>query len=371
MIVTGSHAIPHRKPVPSPSVSSAAPLKPLSKIVSDSHLQSLHSRTRTTSSTVLPDMPKPPIITSSSKQIASPHTYAPNRRTLSNATASTAGAALVPVRTNSSASTSLDRSGSTRSMTPNGYVALMRKQKATVWCDRAQPEDTHLSARKRANRERLAREGLGRVPNSGSGSLTVQRASGKIMHRKANPPTDYSPADLVGGVGGVPMRLSASEVGDDGNDDGDDGQNVGHHRTASGRSSMGSGKRHTGLNLRPMHPTAGQRLSQGSTPPSGNGSSPNDGSTTPADANHGKSDYFAHDTSTGISRESGSSGDRENSFGSMGKLHRPSQPTVSSNLARAPSGKTPDDLRRRGSIDERTTTITNVRLYIANPDLSD
>jgi hypothetical protein len=30
-----------------------------------------------------------------------------------------------------------------------------------------------------------------------------------------------------------------------------------------------------------------------------------------------------------------------------------------------------DELRRRGSVDERTTTMTNVRLFVANPDLSD
>lgn len=32
------------------------------------------------------------------------------------------------------------------------------------------------------------------------------------------------------------------------------------------------------------------------------------------------------------------------------------------------SVKGPDDLRRRGSVDERTMTLTSGRLYIANPD---
>jgi len=30
-----------------------------------------------------------------------------------------------------------------------------------------------------------------------------------------------------------------------------------------------------------------------------------------------------------------------------------------------------DDLRRRGSVDDRTTTMSGVRLFVANPDLSD
>lgn len=56
------------------------------------------------------------------------------KRTLSNATTSSGGTTKV----NSSASSTLQRSTSARSNQPTSYVALMRKQKATVWCDRAQ-----------------------------------------------------------------------------------------------------------------------------------------------------------------------------------------------------------------------------------------
>ena len=61
------------------------------------------------------------------------------RRTLSNATTSTSSTGNGPARANSTSSSQLQRSTSSRSgSSPNSYVALMRKQKATVWCDRAQ-----------------------------------------------------------------------------------------------------------------------------------------------------------------------------------------------------------------------------------------
>jgi hypothetical protein len=37
-------------------------------------------------------------------------------------------------------------------------------------------------------------------------------------------------------------------------------------------------------------------------------------------------------------------------------------------LTREKSVKNPEELRRRGSVDERTSTLTSQRLYIANPD---
>jgi len=62
------------------------------------------------------------------------------RRSLSNATTSTSSTGgAVPVRQNSGASSNLQRTTSSRSGTSAmSYVALMRRQKATVWCDRAQ-----------------------------------------------------------------------------------------------------------------------------------------------------------------------------------------------------------------------------------------
>jgi hypothetical protein len=40
-------------------------------------------------------------------------------------------------------------------------------------------------------------------------------------------------------------------------------------------------------------------------------------------------------------------------------------------VGRMQSAKDPDELRRRGSVDERNMTMTGVRLFVANPDLSD
>jgi hypothetical protein len=73
-------------------------------------------------------------------------------------------------------------------------------------------------------------------------------------------------------------------------------------------------------------------------------------------------DYFATKAGNGNSAGSGSSGSstRENSFGAMGALPERSQERET---------KDPDDLIRRGSVDERTMTMgRNVRLFVANPD---
>lgn len=65
---------------------------------------------------------------------------AATRRTSSGGTSSTASNGL-PARKTSNASTTLQRTISGRSgnsTAPLSYVALLRKQRATVWCDRAQ-----------------------------------------------------------------------------------------------------------------------------------------------------------------------------------------------------------------------------------------
>ena len=106
----------------------------------------------------IPSIQAQPSMTSSSQAYAgyTPHNTNPvsyqahlnqyssdssTRRTLSNATTSTSstGGGGVPARKNSAGSSTLARSTSSRSGTsPTSYVALMRKQKATVWCERAQ-----------------------------------------------------------------------------------------------------------------------------------------------------------------------------------------------------------------------------------------
>ena len=136
----------------SPPVRSAQPLSPPyqqpnhRQNLSSATASSAHSRSRTASSGTLPGMNTPqPYVTATPgnppmpyQQWAMNQQSAPARRTLSNATTSTTSTT-GPTRKPSSSSSTLQRSTSSRSgNSPTSYVALMRKQKATVWSDRAQ-----------------------------------------------------------------------------------------------------------------------------------------------------------------------------------------------------------------------------------------
>lgn len=162
------------------------------------------------------------------------------------------------------------------------------------------------------------------------------------------------------------MRLSASEVGDESSyhDDADSGRKQDHQRTASGRSS--------GDNrwLSPDHRRS-NRYSQGSTHTDGQGGSPNEDmvetpeteeTPVPGEYQQQGGDYFAQNTS---GQGSGSSSEHENSFGNVGQMEAPKAEQ---------ERKTSDELRRRGSVDERANTMGYMgrgRLFVANPDLSD
>ncbi|KAI9791600.1 MAG: hypothetical protein M1816_003686 [Peltula sp. TS41687] len=418
------YQFPHGIPI-QPAASGNVKLKPLTQIVPvDHHHQNqaisqataAHNRSRTASSSVFPGMiPSTTSTTTITQQHITSAPY-PNinsqgggggggggkhssRRSLSNATASTSTTgALTPARSTSN-SFSLRRSPSSRSNgAATGYVALMRKQKATVWCDRSQYEDPRLAAQQKAARLRAAREVVGSPSGSstggGSGSLTTGRRT-KIRHHANNNMVDYSQASFVGGV---PMRLSASEVGDEGYNREDDGESQyvfdAHRRTASGRSSSGSGRRSTHMDARMSHPNQANpatlaRFSEGRPPSSTDGSeggSP-DNAITPMPHHHhqhhyhqqqqqqgppGGGGYFIQPGGTGISGGSGDSAERENSFGDVGQMVPSAQQTSkSSALGREKSHRTPDELRRRGSVDDRAMTMSTGRLYVANPDLSD
>jgi hypothetical protein len=241
----------------------------------------------------------------------------------------------------------------------------MRKQKATVWCDRSQHEDPHVLARQRAAKQRATIEingggqGGGRTSTIGSASL-----AGKLKHHGVPRAPGYTPATLVGA--GVPMRLSANEVGH-GEEDRDDTDSLGasriHQRTGSGKSSMGSGRFPSGYQ-RPQG-----RFSQSSTPPSGDGSPGHipELAETPVpreqQQQREKDDYFGQKGGNG---DSGSSVEREDSFGDVGDLAAPSAAVTTEAIQ-----KKNEELRRRGSVDDRTMTMSGVRLFVANPDLSD
>lgn len=173
---TGSfkQQLPHRKPLP--QLDGAPRLQTLTRVINepstgqqDPRRQQQYQqsappipegpsplRTSTMTSTMMHQPPNtiivPPHATAAVSAAVRP-TYNPpaslptassaadTRRTLSSSTGSITStlAPAAPVRMNSAASSLLYRSTSSRSGTaPTSYVALMRKQKATVWCDRAQ-----------------------------------------------------------------------------------------------------------------------------------------------------------------------------------------------------------------------------------------
>ena len=74
--------------------------------------------------------------------------------------------------------------------------------------------------------------------------------------------------------------------------------------------------------------------------------------------------------SDAASGRSGSSGERADDVPDMGNdaARLASNSLIHSALTREKSVKNPDELRRRGSVDERTMTLTSERLFIANPD---
>lgn len=209
------------------------------------------------------------------------------------------------------------------------------------------------------------------------------------------------------------MRLSASEVGDDGNemlDDPDSPRNAPHHhhphhpthhhhhhhqRTNSGGRSSGGGNNKwlaaVAVNQRPT----GGRYSQGSIRTSGGLSNSNvdipELEETPVEGDHnpkpavgggggGGGDYFQTRPGGGDGGSGGdggggsggggggpgssdSSSELESSFGQVGQMKGPK--VTRDLLSRA------EDLRRRGSVDERSNTMGGLgggRLFVANPD---
>lgn len=350
-----------------------------------------HSRTRTTSSSTFPSMNLPP---------QHPQSLYPgnmqgggysSRRTPSTGTFSTtasSGNGPVPYR---GCSQDLRRSTSSRSgnLQPQGYVALMRKQKATVWCDRSQHEDPRLIAQQKAAKERAAAAVLGgplqgRISTGGTNSLVgSNRVTAKIRHHGKAGLVGYSPGDLVGGVVGVPMRLSASEVeGGDSDDDGDSGRILYHRRTGSGRSSVGSGRRGLTYSRQSGASSNAGRWSSGHTPPSekerqNSFADVAEAGETPVPIDHSRSkDYFDGGDGTRSAGGSISSGERADGIADLNSSEAArlaSNSLQKSPLSREKSVRNPDELRRRGSVDERTTTMTlgAGRLFIANPDHSD
>lgn len=270
--------------------------------------------------------------------------------------------------------------GSPQTSHPPSYVALLRRQKATVWCDRAQYEDPRLLAQQRAAKMRANLEvvgtnsGLGLGPSSGRTSTGLSaggKIGAKIRHHGKPAVVNYGADNNYIGVAGVPLRLSATEVeGEDSDEDEIAAQRVQHRRTgSSSRSSTASGRKAMGY--RSSGGLGGsnslKKWSPGDTPER-SGSLVEDklaelnlGGNGGDDSASGKARSFA----------SGSSGERLDSVPDL-NANPPSRLAGNSAqhaaVTREKSVKSVDDLRRRGSVDERTMTLTTGRLYIANPD---
>lgn len=316
------------------------------------------------------------------------HTYT-SRRTPSNATYSTYASSAnthVSFRKNSEElqrSTSSKSNGSTR---PNGYVTLMRKQKATVWCDRAQLEDPRTLAQQKAAKMRATREVTSsptthRASMSGSGSLSSStRVAAKIRNHGKASLVGYNPGASGNGVSGLPIRLSSTEVeGGDNDDDVENGNLYNgtiHRRTGSGRSSTASSRKGLTYSRQSNTSSINRRIATSSTSPT---EVLNSGeSFFPADEGHVTGNYqrnYFNIVGTGEdgshSAGSGCSGEKADS---LPELNPADAARLASNSLhkntplRRKNFSMPEDLQRRGSVDDRAATMSTVRLYIANPD---
>ncbi|KAI1963985.1 hypothetical protein LOZ58_001846 [Ophidiomyces ophidiicola] len=272
---------------------------------------------------------------------ARPAMFAPPSRQPSNATVSS-----------STLAASISRSSSARTATtmvgppPPGYVARMRRQKATVWCDRAQAEDPREAHARRVAKQRALLEVQARGPtgghSTGGGRSSTLASTGKIRHSSASKPTVFTTGTMVGAA--VPLRLSANEIGS-AEDDADlnststPGDGL-HRRTGSGRSSAGSARL-----SRPAPPSALEPADEPLRPAAP--APPPPPAARPASA---------HSTHSHL----------EDDFGMITDMAAPSGAA-----AAAQRHKAADELRRRGSVDDRTSSMASVRLFVANPDLSD
>jgi hypothetical protein len=331
---------------------------------------SSHSRSRTGSSQIFSN----PVTSPASSAISSSRRFSCQSSSTTGYSGNQPGTAMSQAQpdqaiyrsatNNSINSTTTRRSTSSRSSAlpaPTSYVALMRKQKATVWCDRSQTLDPRTTAAQKAAKQRAALE----VHGTGSGrASTIASTGGKVRSAKNGA---YIPANLSGVS--VPVRLSANEMFGDEEEVVHDGKSMTdsvnriHTRSGSGRSSVHSGKYLSGY-PRPAH-HGGGRFSSGSTPPSGNEDSSPGKENIPAvpegrpSTNQPSStDYFADTQTLG----------EEDSFGEVAELKSPLS-RQSAVAQAAEQAKKAEELRRRGSVDERTMTLGGKgRLFVANPD---
>ncbi|KAI1437497.1 hypothetical protein GGR50DRAFT_76711 [Xylaria sp. CBS 124048] len=288
-----------------------------------------------------------------------------------NTFSTTSSHALPPAAFRTSPTGDIRRSTSSGSTNTNSapqtsYVALLRKQKATVWSDRAQAEDPRLIAQQRAAKQRAAQEVAGRLSQartstglSGAGKVVT-----KFRHHGKPGVVGYAPDTNF--IGGVPLRLSATEVeGEDSEDDDASAQKVHHRRTgSSGRSSMASGRRGLPYRTSDSIGHGSRRWSPGDTP----NDTPERGSMIDSPEYTPGDDQTERPLSTHSTVSSGEKADALPELGASNAGKLASNSMLHAALTREKSVKNPEELKRRGSVDERTMTLSSGRLFIANPD---
>lgn len=235
-----------------------------------------------------------------------------------------------------------------------------------------------LAKQKQAKMRALQTVGSGTAASTGPRTSTGLSSStgkvvGKIRHHGKPAVVGYSPDSNYVGVGGVPLRLSATEVeGEDSDDDDMASQRLHHRRTgSSGRSStagsIGQGRR--GLNYRASTSSGLQMTGGGSqnsrrwTGSGGENTPERRGSLAEGSA---ASEKRTSDAASGSSSLGERADEVPDLSGAAARLA--SNSLMNATLTREKSVKNPEELRRRGSVDERTMTLTSGRLFIANPD---
>lgn len=205
------------------------------------------------------------------------------------------------------------------------------------------------------------------------------KVAAKIRHHGKPAVVGYSPDNNYVGVGGVPLRLSATEVeGEDSDDDELAMQKLHHRRTgSSGRSSTAGSIGRRGLTYRSsggLQMTGGGSHGSNTSHTGSRRWSPGDTPERSGSMAEDKQETIQNDTISerAQSTGSGSSGERADDVpdlsppGNAARLA--SNSLLHSAITREKSVRNPDELRRRGSVDERTMTLTSGRLFIANPD---
>lgn len=278
-------------------------------------------------------------------------------------------------RSSSNISIQLRRSASTNttgslSGGTSAYVATLRKQKATVWCERSQPEDQRLLAAQKVAKQRASSEVIGSSSttltkgkhgidsNGGSANSTMRGKHGKGWG------TSSGSAGIGTGsvVGGPPTRLYLGESSDE-EESYIPGPGL-QRRSGSGHSSNNSNSNHRksyrnsaiyGDHRSSSHGPPQRRMSTGSS-----GSySPNTSSAELAPPPmRGKSKSPPSLVSPHILEETSP------------EIRQQGADYFASNKTNA-VGADKDTLKRRGSVDEseaRTMTMSGLRLVVANPD---